>query len=171
MKKIIPAFVLCLILAGPAFAQNNMEAMKFLTVNALMQYGQKLYDRGDFNEATYVFNHVLTFDAHQAQALQYLKEMGHSPVSDKINFDMVLRLHGEDNGHHVIPQAQLSKPIVAVPSILDLNKADEQIVNSVDVSDTASLKRAIEAKKRVVENLKAQIMQMQANMASQSAGE
>ena len=48
---------------GPSFAQNNMEAMRFLTINALMQYGQKLYDRGDFNEASAVFNHVLSMIA------------------------------------------------------------------------------------------------------------
>jgi tetratricopeptide (TPR) repeat protein len=117
MKKIILTLVLCLSVAGPSFAQNNTEAMKFLTINALMQYGQKLYERGDFNEATAVFNHVLTYDGHQVQALEYIKEMRHSPV---------------------------------------------------DISDTQSLKEAIEAKKQVIERLRNQIMQMRANLAAQS---
>ncbi len=83
MKKTIFILALCLFIAGPSFAQNNMEGMKFLTVNALMQYGQKLYDRGDFNEARAVFDRVLTYDDHQVQALQYLKDMGHLPVVEK----------------------------------------------------------------------------------------
>jgi len=79
MKKIIPAILLCLTLTGPCFAQNNIEAMRYLTVTALMQYGLKLYDRGNFDEATAVFNHVLSYDDHQAQALEYLKDMGRLP--------------------------------------------------------------------------------------------
>lgn len=121
MKKIIYPLISCLLIAGPAFAQNNMEAMKFLTINALVQYGQKLYDRGDYNEAGAVFNHVLTFDDHQAQALEFLKQMGQAPVS-----------------------------------------------GAVDISDTKSLKEAIEAKKRSIKILQSQIMQMRANIASQS---
>jgi hypothetical protein len=146
MKRIILTLALCLSAAGPSFAQNNMEAMRFLTVNALVQYGQKLYDRGDFNEACAVFNHVLTYDSHQAQALEYLKDMGHSPAPSPV-------------------------PIVPVQSIIVIGKADEQIVNTVDVSDTESLKRAIEAQKRVIEKLRAQVMQMRANLAAQSAVE
>src|ERR1039457_12956 len=108
MKKIALVLTLSLIFAVPSFAQNNMEGMRFLTVNALLQYGQKLYDRGDFNEACAVFNHVLDFDGHQPKALQYLKKMGHSPA----------------------------------PSIT---------LQPVDVSDTQSLKDAIEAKKQIIE--------------------
>ncbi len=79
MKKAILILIFCLLMAKTSFAQNNVEGMRFLTINALMQYGQKLYDRGDFNGATAVFDHVLIYDGHQAQALRYLKEMGHSP--------------------------------------------------------------------------------------------
>lgn len=80
MKKIALILILSLSAAGPSFAQNNTEAMKILTVNALMEYGQSLYERGDYSEATAVFNHVLAYDSHQVQALKYIKEMGHSPV-------------------------------------------------------------------------------------------
>ena len=55
MKKLILTFIFC-ITAGASFAQNNMQAMKFLTIDALMEYGQKLYDRGDYNEACAVFS-------------------------------------------------------------------------------------------------------------------
>ena len=82
MKKIIITLFLCFLMAGTSFAQNNMQGMTILKVTALMRYGQNLYERGDYNEASAVFNHVLTFDAHQAQALQYLKAMGIAPVSN-----------------------------------------------------------------------------------------
>ena len=75
MKKLVLMVILCLFLAKPCFAQNNMEAMRFLTINALMQYGQKLYDRGDLNGARDVFNHVLVYDHYQPQALKYIKEI------------------------------------------------------------------------------------------------
>jgi len=76
MKKLILTLIFCTIAAGASFAQNNMQAMKFLTVNALMEYGQKLYDRGDYNEACAVFKHVLAYDSQQPQALAYLKKIG-----------------------------------------------------------------------------------------------
>jgi len=80
MKKSVLILVLLLMASGPVFAQNNMEIMKLLTINAMVQYGQKLYDRGDLDEASAVFNHVLTYDSHQRVALQYLKSMGRSPA-------------------------------------------------------------------------------------------
>src|SRR5665213_1694987 len=131
MKKIILTFIFCLSALCPSFAQSNMEGMRFLTVNALMQYGLKLYDRGDFNEASAVFNHVLTYDDHQSQALHYLKDMGRSPVVTDVN----------------------------------------EVPPALDISDTPSLKKAIEAKKQAIKKLQTQIMQMRATMASQSAGD
>ena len=136
MKKVTVTLILCLLVAGSSFAQNNTQAMRFLTVNALVQYGQKLYDRGDYHEASAVFNHVLTFDGHQAQALKYLKNM----------------------------QPQASKPFVPVPNIIVVRKLENQIVDKVDISDTDSLKKAIEAKKQVIAQLRAQIIQMRANI-------
>jgi len=125
MKKTALALIFCLIFAVPSFAQNNMEGMRFLTINALMQYGQKLYDRGDFNEASAVFNRVLDIDGNQSQALQYLKKMGHAP-------------------------------------------ALIQGMQTVDVTNSQSLKEAIEIKKQNIEKLEAQIKQMRANIASES---
>jgi hypothetical protein len=83
VKITVLTLILCFSAVGASFAQNNLEAMRFLTVNALMQYGQKLYDRGDFNNACAVFNHVLSYDKHQSQAIQYLKDMGHLPASSE----------------------------------------------------------------------------------------
>jgi len=139
MKKIVLTFVICLITANPSFAQNNMEAMRFLTVNSLMEYGQRLYDRGDFNQASAVFNHVLIYDSHQAQALQYLKKMGATAVSPN-----------------------------PIPNNMVLTKSDEQIVDSVNISDAQSLKQAIEAKKRIIQKLQNDIVHMRENIASQS---
>ena len=59
------------------------EAMRFLTIDALMDYGQKLYDRGDYNEASAVFKHILAYDSHQPQALAYIKKIGNkADISD-----------------------------------------------------------------------------------------
>lgn len=146
MKKVFLTVVLCLFTMGPAFAQSNAQAMRFLMVSSMMEYGQRLYDRGDYNGASSVFNHVLAYDAHQPQALEYLKDMGRG--SQK-------------------PGAALrvSKNTIVI------RKSPEQIVNMVDVSDTQSVKRAIEAKKQIIEKLRIQIKQMRASLAAQSAQE
>ena len=127
MKKVILTLIFCTIAAGASFAQNNMQAMRFLTIDALMDYGQKLYERGDYNEAGAVFKHVLAYDSNQPQALQYLKKIG-----------------------------KLSQPT--------LRQQD-----TVDVSDTKALQRAIEAEKQAIKTLQDQIRRMRDNMASQSS--
>jgi hypothetical protein len=152
MKKCILTLGLCLSIAGPCFAQNNIEAMRFLTVNALVQYGQKLHDRGDFNEACAVFDHVLTYDGHQAQALEYLKEMGHLPSPSLTP----------------VVHQQVIVPAVTVKDTRVFAKSD---VPTVDVSDTAALKEAIEAKKKKINKLRDQIMQMRMRIVSESAQE
>jgi hypothetical protein len=81
MKKIALILILCLPVPEASFAQNNVDGMRSLIVSSLMQYGKNLYDRGNFNDASAVFTHVLTYDKHQAQALQYLEVMGHAPSS------------------------------------------------------------------------------------------
>ncbi len=75
MKKAILTVMVFLVIAGPSYAFNNLQAMRFLMVSALMRYGQTLYDRGDYDEASAVFTHVLDYDSHQPKALNYLKEM------------------------------------------------------------------------------------------------
>lgn len=127
IKNFVMTVVLCLSVTVPSFAQDNVQAMRLLTVNALMQYGQKLYDRGDFNEAGAVFKHVLAYDGHQPQALQYLNNMGYAP------------------------------PAVEKPTI--------QLVDGIDISDTQSLKKAIEHEKETIQQLQGQIIQMRANSA------
>ena len=139
MKKIILTFVFCIAAAGASFAQNNMQAMKFLTINALMDYGQKLYDRGDYHEACAVFKHVLTYDGNQAQALQYLKNMG------------------DPSGVSVTPVLPLQAP-----------KVEIQNPKPINIADTKELKKAIEDKKEVIKQLQDQIMRMRADIASQS---
>jgi TolA-binding protein len=130
-----------------------MEGMRFLTINALVQYGQKLYDRGDLDEACAVFNHVLTYDGHQVQALEYLKKMGHSPI-------LIVT---------PIVQTKVFAP-AAVAGKVNL-AVEKPAISTVDVSDTEDLKKAIEAKKQNVEKLRAQIMQMQMNIASETTKE
>jgi hypothetical protein len=80
MRKLLLALVLCLASVGTSFAQNNIEGMRSLTIYSLLQYGNQLYDRGDYSGAGAVFAHILTFDPKQPQALKYLKEMGYSGV-------------------------------------------------------------------------------------------
>jgi tetratricopeptide (TPR) repeat protein len=75
VKRMVLILILLMTAAGTVFAQNNAQAMKLLTVDALMEYGRTLYNRGDYSEAQGVFKHVLAFDGHQQQALQYLKDM------------------------------------------------------------------------------------------------
>jgi len=163
MKKAILTFVLCLSCAGGSFAQNNIEGMRFLTITAMVQYGQKLYERGDFNEACAVFNHVLTYDAHQAQALEYLKEMGHAPaviegVAAPVSSQSPIQF-----------QFQPVKPVVVGKDKIVIADIDASTLTTVDVLDTGSLKKAIEAKKQVIEKLRSQITQIRADLASQTA--
>ena len=129
--------------------------MRSLTIYALLQYGQKLYDRGDFNEACAVFDHVLTYDVHQRQALQFLKAMGRAPAPNPGS----------------IMQPQESMVLVPLQKNIVAGKFDVPLLNTVDISDTESMKKAIEDKKRVIEKLRVQIMQIRANLAAQSAKE
>ena len=139
MKIIILSLILFLSIPAVSFAQNNMEAMRWLTVNALTQYGQRLYDRGDYNEASAVFNHVLTYDDHQSQALEYLKKMGNAPVLNPS------------------------------PSILPrVEKFNIPRIKMIGITDNASLQQAIEIKKQELKKLQNQIMWMKANIASLS---
>jgi len=158
MRKIILTLIFCLTLSGSSFAQNNIQGMRILTVNALMEYGHRLYDRGDYNEATAVFNHVLTYDNHQPQALQYLKDMGHAPAVVPTPIASI-----------VVPEPRVHGNFIPAPKIILVPKVGVPTIIGVDISDTESLKAAIEAKKRSIEKLKSQITQMRENMASQNA--
>ena len=141
MKKILLTLVFCIAAVGTSFAQNNVQAMRFLTINALMEYGQKLYDRGNYNEASAVFKHVLAYDGKQPQALKYLKKM-------------------EDSSRASVPPAlSLQVSPIALPP------------TSIDISDTKELKKAIEAEKQVIKVLQDQIMRMRSDLDSQSSGE
>ena len=53
--------------------------------------------------------------------------------------------------------SKASKPSRPQPNVIVIRKSDDQIVNTVDVSNDESLKEAIEAKKHSIEKLKAQI--------------
>ena len=145
MRRIIWIFLLILSVPGPSFAQNNLEAMRSLTVYAMMDYGQKLYDRGDYNGARAVFDHVLDYDSHQAQALKLLKAMGHAPV---IRIKSVKRSSAPLNNRVLI------------------RRFDGPVLGVVDLSDTQSLKMAIEAKKKNIETLRRQIQQLRKNLDS-----
>ena len=143
-KIIMMLFLACFCAAGASFAQNNIEAMRFLTVNAMMQYGQKLYDRGDFNEASAVFNHVLSYDEHQLRAVQYLKDMGQAPVVSSTP----------------VSQSQESLSVQTKSKTFITVKVQKVNENRVDLLDINSLKSAIEAKKKRIEELKVQVLQM-----------
>jgi len=102
MKKYVLIALITLSLSGPSFAMTNAEGMKILTINALMNYGQKLYDRGDYSEASAVFNHVLVYDSHQPEALKYLKSMGYFPdVNDAQSLQKAIGLQ-----QHIIEKLQ-----------------------------------------------------------------
>jgi hypothetical protein len=172
MKKITLTFALCLALSGPCFAQNNeIEAMRFLTINELMQYGQQLYDRGDFNEASAVFNHILSFDVRQPQALQYLKKMGYSPNVSPVEPKQVqfiespMVVQAQAPAESVTYEEQTAR--VLGKDIVVNSKEGNQIV-STDVSDTRNLQEAIEAKKQAIEKLKLQVKQMKENLTAQT---
>jgi hypothetical protein len=138
MKKIILIFCFCLATAGTSFAQSHVEMMRFLTITTLLQYGHQLYERGDYRQAGAVYEHVLTYDNHQPQALEYLKDMGFpAPEPD---------------------------PVIE-------EKQAVQALGAVNINDTESLKKAIEAEKRVVGTLQSQVTTMRAKMAAQSSQE
>jgi hypothetical protein len=151
MKKTLLIFALCLFAAGSSFAQNNMQDRTLLTVNALMQYGQRLYDRGDYGEATAVFNHVLIYDAHQAQAWGYLKKMEHSP---RASISPSLK-------------AQEFVPFVPVENVLEKEDSEIPPLKAVDVSNEQSLEEAIKAQRLIIEKLKGQVEKLRANIAAQ----
>jgi len=149
IKKIILVLIIFMSIAGSSFAQNNAQAMRFLTVTALMRYGQNLYERGDYDGASAVFTHVLSYDKNQAKVLQFLKEMGHSPVAVFIPVPTL---------------APIPKIIWHTENKIVMKKTDVEIIKKVDVEDTESLREAIAAKKQIIEKLQAEIFKMKANL-------
>ena len=144
MGKLLKTFlivVVCLTLPKNGFAMSNAEGMRLLSVYAMMHYGVSLYERGDYYEASNVFNHVLSLDAHQAEALKLLRQMGYAPLP----------------AFAPIP----SHP--ALPVFVEAPQAAR-----VDFSDNDSLRKAIAAKQEAVERLKNQINQLRAQVLSPS---
>ncbi|MDE2231817.1 MAG: hypothetical protein KGJ95_07140 [Candidatus Omnitrophica bacterium] len=158
IRRIALVFILCFWGAVPSFAQtlsqNYIDGMRSLTVNTLIQYGQLLYDRGDLDGARAVFDHVLTFNSHQAQALQYLKEMGYTPHVSVVP-------KPKPPAPEILPQV-----VVNGPKIVPVAESDKRIVDAVNVKDIVSLKKAIEAQKRIIGQLKAQVREMRDGLAS-----
>ncbi|MDE2222179.1 MAG: hypothetical protein KGK03_03810 [Candidatus Omnitrophica bacterium] len=150
------AFVFSFVLFGivPCLAQDYAQGMRSLVVNELMQYGQQLYDRGDMDGAKAVFGHVLSYDKHQPQALKYLKQMGYVPPQPV-----------------TIPKpVPVVLPAVVVPSpaLVKIDASDKQAVDAVNVADIESLKKAIDAQKRIIEKLKVQVQQMRSSLESET---
>ncbi|MEI7998172.1 MAG: hypothetical protein WCH62_01520 [Candidatus Omnitrophota bacterium] len=75
MNNIILVLV-SLLLFSPIFSYAQEElTMRSMAADQLYQYGQAIYDRGNYDEAARVFSKVLAMDSRHEGALGYAKEL------------------------------------------------------------------------------------------------
>ena len=66
---------LLFLLTTISFSHAETTSLRDMTMQAMSEYGEKLYDRHDYREAAHVFQHILFYDPQNTQALAYLKRM------------------------------------------------------------------------------------------------
>lgn len=72
MKNIILAIILGFVTFSSVNAQTAPTPLKGLVIDALVEYGIRLYERNDKNQAKAVFMKALSYDQNQQTALKYL---------------------------------------------------------------------------------------------------
>ena len=76
MKKLLFACILgaaMLLNLNVALAQENRDgSMRQLAIESMQEYGRQLFNRGDYKEAQKVFKRILSYDATQQPAQDYL---------------------------------------------------------------------------------------------------
>jgi|GEM_PF-4677191 len=75
MRKILIFLTLILLLFPViSFAEKELN-YKSLAVEQLYQYGQEIYDRGDYNQASRVFSRILVIQPNHEGALGYVEKL------------------------------------------------------------------------------------------------
>ena len=139
MLKFIFIFLMLLTAAPLAHAKHTMRD---LAVEAMNDYGEKLYDRHDYKEATAVFKHILSYDPQNTEAQAYLNKIYPQPQI-VINRPLVV---------------QTSKPAVIEPV---------QILTSAAADDpNADLKEEIAAQDKALDVLKEEVRRMHLELNS-----
>ncbi len=128
-----------------SYAQQEMS-MRSMAVAQLYEYGQAIYDRGDYSQAAKVFSRILAMDPEHAGALDYAKEL-----KKKGEFVIVPVKPVSSAATPVItktPQATQQEPTEttdSIPTDEDLKQYIEKTDQAVDrlQSDIAQLRTQI----------------------------
>ena len=115
-------------------------SLRDMTVQAMFEYGEKLYDRHDYREATHVFQHILFYDPQNTQALVYLNKMDPDFVAPR----------------PIIVQVPAPKPMVVPVAAAVVGPTDPN----------ADLKEEIAAQDKMIDELKEDIHRMRVELNS-----
>ena len=75
MKKIFSIFISIFLLCPVLSHAQQMATMRTMAVDQLYQYGQAIYDRGEYAEAARVFSRILAMNPDHEGAVSYAKAL------------------------------------------------------------------------------------------------
>ena len=139
MKKLYLLLIFLTVSASVGFADVNRTGMRDLAVEQMYEYGQMLYERGDYHQAERVFERILSFDPQHAGSLHYMKSMdpskviAHAPSVMATSKPCCVIAKNEPNPAEVPvvsndPNADLKEEIAARQKDLDKLKQDVQVL-------------------------------------------
>lgn len=118
MRKSILAFVFVLMACPLVRAEQSPDSLKDMAVAQIFEYGENLYDRGDYEEARHAFEKVLQLDPQYKAASDYLAQMGAQPsvvVTGRHSRTVVESVSREYTGNRGIVTAPMARSIVITP--------------------------------------------------------
>ena len=150
MNRVVPIALLLICFYLPCYAQQD-TSMRSMAVSQLCQYGQVVYDRGDYPEAAKIFNRILAMDPDNAAAINYaqmLNKKGHVvvvpprpvPVPKPVVVDVALKAE----------VVKVDPPKTAAPK--------------VEATDTDDLKQAIQNADAGIEKLQTEVSDLRAQI-------
>ena len=139
MRKFYLAFF-SLLLMAPAFCYAQQEiTTRSLAVAQLSEYGQAIYDRGDYPQAAIIFSRVLRMDPNNKEALGYANTL------KKKGQDVFIPASAVAVQSKV---SQIEQPVIVKEVPIDPNQDLKQEIQTTD--------QAIESLKVEVSNLREQ---------------
>jgi tetratricopeptide (TPR) repeat protein len=140
----------CVLLVSTQANAQNHPSMRSMAALQLFQYGQAVYERGDYSQAAIVFTKLLSMDPNNEAALKYARKLN-------------------SKGEHIaIPVSVIKAPVVrakkALRAVMQTPLKDKQVVTQQvqvsELSDQMDLKQDINEANLAIEQLKNQVFQL-----------
>lgn len=160
MKKSI--FVLVFLLVFPHIVQaQEKNSVRSMAVDQLYQYGEAIYDRGDYPQAAQIFTRILAMNPSHAAAIGYAKKLNqkgeHITIPEAPAVPTVVPVAPTVPAADVVapkPVKKHTKAMVRHPAQKPVEKSVEKIVSHGTGDD---LKQDIQEADEAIEQLKGQV--------------